>query len=164
MSDTLPSRITDMRDADRPRERLASLGARSLSDAELLAILLRVGIVGENVLQLSQRILTQVGGVGGLMQVPFARLVATKGVGTAKAAQLLAAIELGARAARAQLGTRPQVTSPNDAFNLFQSVMTGLEQETVWVLLLDTKNRKLDLVEVYRGSLNNATILAAEIF
>lgn len=149
---------------DRPRERLLRVGPRNLSHAELLAILLRVGSQGESALQMAQRILKAVGGVGGLLSVTPHHLTEMKGVGVAKAAQLLAAIELGHRAARTRLGERPQVSSPEDAALLFMPVLSGQEQETVWVLLLDTRNRQLDLVQVYQGSLNTSSIRVGELF
>ncbi len=158
------NRITDMEVDDRPRERLLSMGAKSLSNAELLAILLRVGLQGESAIQMAQRILKQVGGLAGLSRSGADRLCELKGVGSAKAAQLLAAIELGYRVARADLGARPQISSPHDAALYLRSYMTGLEQECVYVLLLDTKNRIIETVEVYQGALNSASIRACELW
>lgn len=157
-------RITDMAAADRPRERLLRLGPASLSSAELLAILLRVGGRGQSALTLAQRILKAVGGVGGLLTTRPHQLTEIKGVGVAKAAQLLAGIELGHRATRAGMGARPQVGSPGDAAALFMPVMSGQEQETVWVLLLDTRNREIDMKQVYQGSLNTSSIRVGELF
>ena len=90
-------RITDLHEAERPRERLSSLGPQALSNAELIAILLRVGVQGENAVQVGQRLLQQFGGLGGLHHAPFDELVNQHGIGEAKAAQIKAAIELGRR-------------------------------------------------------------------
>ena len=88
-------RITDLEETDRPRERLAELGAHALSNAELLAILLRVGVQGENAVQVGQRLLKDLGGLHGLHRASFAEVCAQHGMGAAKAAQIKAAIELG---------------------------------------------------------------------
>src|SRR5512142_3516302 len=90
-------RILDLPATDRPRERLAELGAESLSDAELLAILLRVGIKGQNAVQLGQKLLHEFKDLLGLYQATFDQICKVKGVGKAKAAQLQAALELGKR-------------------------------------------------------------------
>ena len=90
-------RITDLEENDRPRERLAELGPQALSNAELIAILLRVGVKGENAVQMSQRLLQTFGGLHGLHKASFAEMCAQHGLGEAKAAQIKAAIELGRR-------------------------------------------------------------------
>ena len=157
-------RITDMAPDDRPRERLLRVGPANLSNAELLAILLRVGGRGQSALDLAQRILKAVGGVGGLLIAKHHELLAIKGMGAAKVAQLLAGIELGHRAVRARKGTRPQIGSPEEAAELLSPAMAGEEQETVWVLLLDTRNREIEMLQVYRGSLNTSSIRVGELF
>lgn len=88
-------RITDPHETERPGERLASLGPHALTNSELLAILLRVGVMGENAVQLGQRLLQHFGGLGGLHRAPFEELMNQHGIGEAKAAQIKAAIELG---------------------------------------------------------------------
>ena len=89
--------ITDLHENERPRERLSSLGPQALSNAELIAILLRVGVQGENAVQVGQRFLQKFSGLGGLHRAPFDELVNQHGIGEAKAAQIKAAIELGRR-------------------------------------------------------------------
>ena len=86
-------RITDLHESDRPRERLAALGPQALSNAELLAILLRVGVQGENAVQVGQRLLNKFGGLAGIHRAPFDELLNEHGLGEAKAAQIKAAIE-----------------------------------------------------------------------
>ncbi|MCB0099860.1 MAG: hypothetical protein KDE46_29205, partial [Caldilineaceae bacterium] len=102
----------------RPRERMAYAGAGALSSAELLAIILRVGGRGENVIRMAERVLTQFGGLTGLAQAGFDQLCQTHGVGQAKAAQILAALELGKRIMAAAPEERLQVRAPVDVANL----------------------------------------------
>jgi DNA repair protein RadC len=157
-------RITDLAADERPRERLASLGPQALSSAELLAILLRVGVSGENAVQVGQRLLHDLGGLGGLQRVPFAELCDQRGLGEAKAAQIKAAIELGRRLTLESPEERPSVNSPADAAALVQYEMAGLEQEHLRALLLDARNRVLEIAEIYRGSVNSSQIHIGEVF
>ncbi len=157
-------RITDLHATERPRERLASLGPQALSSAELLAILLRVGVRGENAVQVGQRLLQAFGGLGGLHRAPFEDLVRQRGMGEAKAAQLKAAIELGRRLMVESPEERPTISSPADAAALVQYEMAALEQEHLRVLLLDTRNHVLDISEVYRGSVNSSQVRVGEVF
>ncbi len=157
-------RITDMESSDRPRERLLMLGPTSLSNAELISILLRAGIEGMNVLQLAQKLLLEMGGLTGLHQAPLEALCDRRGIGPAKAAQIKAAIELGRRLSIASPEERPVIQSPEDAAAMLLYEMGALEQEHLRVLLLDTRNRVLRTVEVYRGSLNSSMIRIGEIF
>src|SRR5574342_528273 len=157
-------RIADLHESDRPRERLASLGAQALSNAELIAILLRVGVTGENAVQVGQRLLNKFGGLSGLHRAPFHELLDEHGLGEAKAAQIKAAIELGRRLTLESPETRPTINSPADAAALVQYEMSALEQEHLRVLLLDTRNHVLDIVEVYRGSVNSSQVRVGEVF
>jgi DNA repair protein RadC len=157
-------RITDLHEAERPRERLSSLGPQALSHAELIAILLRVGVPGENAVQVGQRLLQTFGGLRGLHQAPFDELVNQHGIGEAKAAQIKAAIELGRRLAVESSEERPVINSPADAADLVKYEMSALEQEHLRVLLLDTRNHVLEIAEVYRGSVNTSQIRVGEIF
>ncbi len=157
-------RITDLQESDRPRERLAALGAEALSSAELLAILLRVGVQGENAVQVGQRLLSKYKNLSGLHRAPFDELVSERGLGAAKAAQLKAAIELGRRLSRESPDERATINSPKDAADLVRYEMAALEQEHLRVILLDTRNHVLDLVEVYKGSLNSSQVRVGEVF
>jgi DNA repair protein RadC len=157
-------RITDLNVSERPRERLAALGPQALSNAELLAILLRVGVPGENAVQVGQRLLLKFHGLAGLHRAPFHELCEQHGIGEAKAAQLKAAIELGNRLRLEAPEERPAVNSPADAAALVQYEMSALEQEHLRVILLDTRNRVLGIDSVYHGSVNTAQIKVGEIF
>ena len=164
--DAVPYRpmIRDFPQSERPRERLAKHDASALSNAELVAILLRVGIGGENVIDLSRRLLHELGGLSGLARASIAEFQSIKGIGLAKAAQIKAALELGRRLAAANPETRPQINSASDAANLLLGEMSFLEQENMRVLLLDTKHRVLDAQTVYVGSLNTSVIRIGELF
>ena len=157
-------RITDLHESERPRERLTSLGPQALTNAELIAILLRVGVTGENAVQVGQRLLQQFGGLGGLHRAPIEELIHQHGIGEAKAAQIKAAIELGRRLTLEVPEERPMINSPTDAAALVQYEMSALEQEHLRVLLLDTRNHVLDIVEVYRGSVNTSQVRVGEVF
>ncbi len=156
-------RITDLATSERPRERLAQLGAKALSNTELVAILLRSGIEGRNVLQLARELIAELGGLPGLHRASYDELCARKGIGPAKAAQLKAAAELGRRLAVATPEDRPAIQSPEDAAGLLLYEMGALEQEHLRVLLLDTRNRLMRTVEVYRGSLNASLVRVGEV-
>lgn len=156
--------IHDFPLAERPRERLQYYGASALSNVELIAILLRVGTPGENVLTLSTRLLRDFGGLAGLAKVNFGDLAKVKGIGAAKTAQLMAALELGRRLLLTSPDSRPQITSPTDAANLLMLEMSGLEQEHLRTILLDTKNRVLASPTVYVGNVNSSIIRVSEIF
>jgi DNA repair protein RadC len=156
--------IKDMNEEERPRERLAKLGPQSLSTAELLAILLRVGVVGETSVQVGQRLLQTFGGISGLHRASFDELSSQKGVKLAKAAQIKAAIELGRRLVLESPEDKPVVHSPVDAAVMVQYEMSALQQEELRVILLDTRNRVQFIETVYRGSVNSSQVRIAEIF
>jgi len=157
-------RITDLATEERPRERLVHLGPQALAASELLAILLRVGVTGENAVQVGQRLLKDFGGISGLQRAPLQELCNQRGIGEAKAAQIKAAIELGRRLALESPEERPTVNSPADAAALVAYEMSALEQEHLRVILLDTRNRVQEIVEIYKGSVNSSQIHVGEIF
>jgi len=150
--------------SEQPREKLAQLGPEHLSDAELLAILLRVGVQGQDVLSLSQHLLRTCGGVVGLSRTPLKSLAAVKGIGEAKGVTIRAALELGKRLMLSEVRDALQVRSPEDVASLLQLEMGLLEQEHLRVVLLNTKNHVQGIREVYRGSVNTSQIRAAEVF
>ena len=157
-------RITDLAVAERPRERLVTLGPQALNTAELLAILLRVGVAGENAVQVGQKILQKFGGLSGLQRASIEEIETIRGLGSAKAATIKAAIELGRRLTLETPNHRPTVQSPADAAALVQYEMAALEQEHLKILLLNTRNQVLDIVEIYRGSLNSSMVRVGEVF
>jgi DNA repair protein RadC len=156
--------IKEMAPDERPRERLKLRGPASLSDGDLLAIILNTGIVGEGVAEVAQRLIAQHGGLRGLYQMDVMELIRIRGLGDAKAVRLKAALELGRRLAALSPDARPQVGSPDDVANLLQIEMAALEQEELRVVLLDTKHRIMRATTVYRGSVNQAQVRVAEVF
>ena len=157
-------RITDLEADERPRERLEKNGPEGLSKAELLAILLRVGIEGKNSVQLGEEILNELGGLLGIQKASIAEICRIDGVGPAKAAQLKAAIELGRRLNLEAPALTGAISSPGDAAELVRYEMQALLQEELRVILLDTRNRKIDVKQVYKGSLNSSMVRVAELF
>ena len=156
--------IRDMPEQERPRERFRHYGPSALSTAELLAILLRVGSRGESVVNLATRLLSRYNGLSGLAKASFAELETIKGLGPAKVTQVKAAFELGRRLLVAAPEERPQVRSPADAANLVMMEMAFLDQEHLRLIVLDTKNRVLDIPTVYVGNLNTSVIRVGELF
>jgi DNA repair protein RadC len=156
--------IRDLEIHERPRERLIHLGERSLSNAELLGIIMRTGVGGENVVRLAERTLVFSGGLPGLTRLSVTELMEIKGIGEAKAVEIKAALELGRRLVASSPKEKPKITSPADAANLLMSEMSLLEQENLRLLLLDTRNNVLASPTVYVGSLNTSVIRVAELF
>ncbi|HEV2529910.1 MAG TPA: DNA repair protein RadC [Thermomicrobiales bacterium] len=156
--------VKEMAPDERPREKMKLRGSGALSNGELIAILLNTGIVGESVLEVSQRILRDHGGLAGLVRLDVIELAAIRGVGEAKAAKLKAAFELATRIAALAPDQRPRIAAPDDVINLVGIEMAALAQEQLRVVLLDTKHQVLAIRTVYQGTVNGANIRTAEIF
>ncbi len=156
-------RIRELPAEERPRERLRDYGPGALSNAELLAIILRVGTATENAVRLAERLLAHFGGLPGLYRASFNELRNQHGLGEAKAAQLQAALELGKKLRSMSPEERATVRSPQDVANLVQEEMALLEQEHLRVVLLNTRNQVLGVPELYRGSVNSAQVRVAEV-
>jgi DNA repair protein RadC len=148
---------------ERPRERLFKQGPAALSTTELLAILLGTGNRHESVLRLAERVLVRCGGLNGLLQTTPTELNEIHGMGQAKVAQVMAAIEIGKRLMTASPDKRPMVRTSGDAARLMLD-MSHLTQEQVRVILLDTSRRVIDVVTVYIGTVSTAVLRAAEIY
>ncbi len=155
--------VKELLPEDRPRERLANLGATSLSNHELLAILIGSGTSGHNVLQVAQALLHRFQGVAGLARASVEDLCRVPGIGRVRALELKACLELGRRLLTAPDLDRPIIRCPADAAQLVLD-MGLLEQEHLRVLLLNTKNHVLGSHEVYKGSLNSSLIRVGELF
>ncbi|HLJ69633.1 MAG TPA: DNA repair protein RadC [Chloroflexota bacterium] len=149
---------------EQPREKLAQLGAEHLSNAELLAILLRVGVQGKDVVNLSNDLLVQFGGIAGIYRAPVAALSEINGIGPAKSVTIKAALEIGRRLLLSQAQDAIQVRSPQDVASVLQIEMGLLDQEHLRVVLLNTKNHVMGVREVYRGSVNSSQVRTAEVF
>ena len=159
-------RISDFTDDSKPREKLLSYGADALSDAELLAILLGSGTKERNVLELSNDILRDYGGLTGLRKISKEELSRIKGVGPAKSTSILAAIELGKRFSKAIQGNdgRPRLRNAEDIYEYSHYQMEHLDHEELFVISLDTKYYVIGEEQLYKGTVNNSNIRIAEIF
>ncbi len=149
---------------ERPRERLGELGPAALTDAELLAILLRTGVPGHTALDLARDLLCDYGGLDGLLRVGFGELARRPGIGLAKAAQVKAALELGRRLLLLAPEQRRQIHTPEDVASLLRLEMGHLDQEQIRVLLLDTRHRLIRQVLVYQGNVSGAQVRIGELF
>ena len=160
----------------RPREKLLARGPSALSDAELLALLLRTGIVGKGVLQLAQELLDAprscpdsgralggFGGIAGLLHASMADLARIKGLGPAKRAELVAVLELARRALAQQLREREVFDSPDAVGHYLQLHLAAKGHEVFAVLFLDSQHRLIALEEMFRGTLTQTSVYPREV-
>ncbi|SIT83143.1 RadC family protein [Edaphobacillus lindanitolerans] len=157
-------KISELHIADRPRERLLRQGAESLSNQELIAILLRSGTRSESVLQIANRVIGFYDKIQDLQHATVEEMTSVKGVGEAKAVQLLAAVELGKRLARKQSNDRYVIRSPEDAAAYLMPDMASLTQEHFVALFLNVKNEVLHKSTIFIGSLNSSIVHPREVF
>ncbi len=155
--------IRDYPENDRPRERLENLGESALTSAELLAILLRVGVEGLNAIDLARELINQFGSLRGLHAASFADLCAVRGMGRAKTAQIKAAIELGYRLSLEEEKQAEVISKPEDVHKIMGHLLSGKIQEELWVLLLNTRNRLISKHQLYIGTINHSSVRLAEV-
>jgi len=148
----------------RPRERLAQMGERSLSTAELLAIVLRVGSRGESAVRLAERLLSEFGGLAGIARARVPQLSSLPGVGLAKAAQLKAAFELGKRLATSIDGPKAVVGGASDAAALVMEDLRHRQQECLAAIFLDTRNQVICVRILTVGTLTGSPAHPREVF
>ena len=156
--------IRDVHVSDRPRERLILQGAESLSNQELIAILLRTGTKDESVLMLANRVLKSFDKIQDLKDATVEEITSVKGIGRAKAVQILAAAEMGKRIYRKHSEGKYVIRSPEDAAAYLMTDMTSLLQEHFVVIFLNVKNEVLHKHTVFIGSLNSSIVHPREIF
>ena len=156
--------VHDIPTGERPRERLQKNGADALQPAELLAIILRTGTRYENVIELSEKLLKKYGGWSGLASADFHELSQEYGLGTAKTAQLKAALEIGKQLGMSEPDKKVQIKSADDAIALVRMNMMFLKHEEMHVLLLDTRNQVIEYVKSYKGTVNSSVLRSAEVF
>ncbi|PLR75508.1 hypothetical protein CU633_20870 [Bacillus sp. V3-13] len=156
--------IRDFPADERPRERFVQNGPENLSNHELLALLLRTGSKQESVLQLANRVLSSFEGLRLLKDASLEEITAIKGIGTAKAIQVLAAVELGRRIANLSDDDRYIIRSPEDGAKLLMNDMRFLSQEHFVCLYLNTKNQVLHRQTIFIGSLNASIVHPREVF
>lgn len=156
--------IKDFPESERPRERFIQFGPGSLSNQELIAILLRTGTKDESVLQLSNRLLNHFEGLRLLKDATLNEITQIKGIGVAKAIQILAAVEIGRRISNLNYNERYVIRSPEDAANYCMNDMRFLAQEHFVCLYLNTKNQVIHKQTIFIGSLNASIVHPREVF
>jgi DNA repair protein RadC len=157
-------KLTDLPKNERPREKLLRYGAETLSNGELLAIILRTGSKSENILNLSNRILCQCGGINGLLNTNFETLQDLKGIGEAKATQLIALSELSKRFKSFKSGEEIKITQPQNIAEYVMEDMRYLKKEYLKIVMLNTKNIVMKVKDVSMGSLNSSIVHPREVF
>jgi len=150
---------------DRPREKLFKSGEHSLSNAELIAILLRSGVKGQSALDLARKIFFRFGNFSRMSHTDIRRWKEVKGLGAAKIAQIKAALEIGRRFREEKAkDTRPKIKSSKDAAEILMPRMRDLKKEVFKVLLLNSQNRIIEIIETEEGTVNQAHPIIREIF
>ena len=150
---------------DRPREKMLEKGREALSDAELLAILIRSGNNDESAVDLSRHILNDVGdNLITLSQLSINDLISYKGIGEAKAVSIAAALELGRRRRFAEAAQQPLIRNSKDAFEYFYMRISDLKHEQFWVMLLNPANKVIKIMKVSDGGINNTAADPKRIF
>ena len=155
--------ITDWPEGDRPREKLLHKGAAALSDAELLAIFLRTGVVGKSAVDLARELLNRFGNLTQLFATSEADFCAVHGMGQAKFVQLQAVLEMSRRALQEQLKTGDILNAPRAVRDYLQLLLRTREQEVFVALFLDTQHRVLAVEELFQGSLSQTSVYPREV-
>jgi len=161
--ETVIMAISDWPVAERPREKLIHRGAEALSDAELLAIFLRTGTRGRTAVDVGRELLAASGGLRSLLDTPVAVLRARPGIGDARLAQLLAALELGRRYLAEELVREHSLTRPEDAGRFLLAKLRRYPHEVFACLFLDNKHRVLAFEEMFRGTIDGAAVYPREV-
>jgi DNA repair protein RadC len=163
MLTTHPS-LNQLCQEDRPQEKMERLGSGALSDIELLALLLRSGYKGRDVLHVARNILTESNGLGGLMQWTAEDLSKLPGIGPVKAAQLMTVIELSRRILKLDQTRNPLLDNSEKVFHYMQPHSMGLSIEKFWILCLNRKNRLIKWITVSTGTATGSLVHAREVF
>ncbi|MEI8201512.1 MAG: DNA repair protein RadC [Bacteroidota bacterium] len=150
---------------DRPREKLILKGKAALSDAELIAILIGSGNKNESAVDLSKRILNSTqNNLVSLSKLSLNELQSFKGIGEAKAISIVAALELGKRRRESEALEKPKITTSRDAFEIIQSVLSDLQYEEFWVILLNRSNKVIGKFQVSDGGVSGTVVDPKKLF
>lgn len=155
--------ITDWPEGERPREKLLERGVAALSDAELLAIFLRVGLPGKSAVDLARELLVHFDGLNGLFAAPRATLTSISGIGDSKYAQVQAIFEMSRRALQEQMRERDTLTSPQAVRDYLKLRLGSLPHEVFMVLFLDAQNRVLAQEALFSGTLTQTAVHPREV-
>jgi DNA repair protein RadC len=148
---------------ERPRERLLALGPAALTDAELLALMLRTGVAGRPAMVLAQQLLARFGGAGALLAADTYAIRSQPGIGPARAAELKAMVELVRRSLVQEAAARDVLTSPEAVRDYLRLTMASLPYEAFLGLFLDSQNRLLAARELFRGTLAQTSVYPREV-
>ncbi len=162
----MSKKIKEIAAEERPYEKCLMHGAKALTDAELLAIMLRTGTRGENSVELAGRVLESscIRGILGLQHLTVPELMKVRGIGKVKAVQIACLSELSKRMARAKRTERAAFSSPEEIADYFMEEMRHKEQEELYVLMMDGKNRLLHCIPLFKGTVNASLVSPREIF
>lgn len=155
--------IMEWPETERPREKLLENGARSLSDAELLAVLLRTGAQGKNVVELCRELLTKYGGLRNILNAEHNTLCASPGLGSAKFAILQASLELGKRYSAEKLVRHGKLTSPRQVSDYLMGKLRDYQHEVFAVIYLDNRHQIIQYEELFHGTINSASVYPREV-
>jgi DNA repair protein RadC len=155
--------ITDWPASERPREKLLEQGVETLSDAELLAIFLRVGVTGKSAVDLSRDLLTRFGSLNGIFAAPLNDLTQVNGIGSSKYAQLQAIFEMSRRALNEQMQVKDVLSSPKQVRDYLCLKLGSLTREVFMVLFLDAQNRIITSEEMFSGTLTQTSVYPREV-
>lgn len=156
--------IKEMPTLERPREKMINYGSNSLSNAELLAILIGSGNAKQNAIELSRDIINNFGGLIALTDITHEELISIRGIGDAKACNILAALELNKRVSAYALNKRMKITSPNDVCNLFMDELRYDKKEKFIIVLLNTKSEIISKELISIGNLNSSIVHPREVY
>jgi DNA repair protein RadC len=155
--------ITDWPASERPREKLLEMGVETLSDAELLAIFLRVGVTGKSAVDLARDLLNKFGSLNGVFSASLSELTQVNGIGCSKYAQLQAIFEMSRRALNEQMQKKDILNSPQQVRDYLCLKLGGLTREVFVVLFLDAQNRIVTTEELFSGTLTQASVYPREV-
>ena len=155
--------ITDWPASERPREKLLELGVEALSDAELLAIFLRVGVTGKSAVDLARDLLTQFGSLNNIFAAPINELTQVNGIGSSKYSQLQAIFEMSRRALNEQMQVKDILSSPQQVRDYLCLKLGSLTREVFMVLFLDAQNRIIVTEELFTGTLTQTSVYPREV-
>ena len=150
--------------SERPQERLERLGASALSDSELLAMILRSGPPGVDVVSMSSQLINEAGSLSSLLRWTAEDFTQIRGIGKVKALQLLAVMDFAKRILQEEQTIEPVFDAPGTVARYFQAIIAGKSVEHFWVLCLDRKNRLIRRIEVTKGTATNSLVHAREVF
>jgi len=158
-----PLSITDWPTEERPRERLLSRGAQALSDAELLAVLLRTGSRGRSAVDLGRDLLARTGSLAGVLAADRKALLSTRGLGPAKLAPLLAAVEVARRCLRAEASEKSALGSPASVRDYLRLQLGQRDREVFMAVWLDAQHRVIATEELFQGTLTQTSVYPREV-